>query len=268
VYVFYRAHDGRLHYLKSRGNGWSRPVRLRARWVGSGPAAVSASNGNIQVFWRGRDRHQLWQAGYMSHHGWRGPHLLARNAVSDPGAAVSGTGRISVFWKGAGGRLWHTSRRQDHHWRVPTALRAGRPGTGPRATGQSNTEIQVVWGGKSHSGVWHASYTRATGWSHPAHIRGGLVGKPFGVATAPDSGSAFWVGRDHRLWHAASSRSTGWGRAGPLPVGKASGGVFAVGQPNGLIDVFWRGGVTAIYGTPGTAQASTRGRVRTTWEGA
>lgn len=240
VYVFYRR-DGGLHYLKSRGNGWTRPAKLRTRTVGSGPVAVSASNGNIQVFWRGRDRHQLWQAGFMPRRGWRGPHLLAAGLVSDPGPAVSGTGRISVFWKGAGRRLWHTSRRQGHHWRMPTALRTGHPGTGPRATGQINTEIQVFWGGRSHSGVWHAAYTRWAGWTHASHISGGLAGKPFGVATAPGSESAFWVGTGHRLWHAASSRGTGWNRASPLPLGKTGGGVFAAGQPNGMIDVFWRG---------------------------
>jgi hypothetical protein len=67
---------------------------------------------------------------------------------------------------------------------------------------------------------WHAACTRWPGWSHASHISGGLASKPFGVATAPGSGSAFWVGRDHRLSHAASSRGTGWSRASPLAAGQ------------------------------------------------
>lgn len=241
VYVFYRMQDGHLHYLKSRANGWSRPVELRTRRkVGSGPVAVSAENGNIQVFWRGHDRHVLWQAGFTARLGWLGPHLLARGLKSAPGPSVSSSGRISVFWKGSHGLLWHTSRRQGHHWRAPTTLPVGGPGTGPRATGQSNSEIQVLWGGRAR--VWHASYTRAAGhWSHVSHLGGGLVGRPFAVATTAGSESAFWVGSNHRLWHATSGRGTGWSRARQLRLGRIGGDVFATGQPNGIIDVFWRG---------------------------
>lgn len=207
--------------------------------LGSRPLAVSTASGAISVFWRGTNRSQLWGAEFIPGHGWRGAQRLASGLASDPAPAVSGTGQISVFWKGADGRLWHTSGLPGHPWKAPAALSVGALGTGPRATGQSNGEIQVFWGGVSGTSIWHAAYTRAGGWSRPSRI--GYGSESYLVATAPDTESAFWTGSDHKLRHAMSQQGTGWHAPSTVPVGKVGGHVFAAGQRNGVVDVFWRG---------------------------
>jgi hypothetical protein len=240
VTVFYRASNGGLRYLASGGGGWSAPHMLHMGALGSGPRAVSTSGGDIAVFWRGKDPGQLWAASYAPGHGWAGPRHLASGLASQPSPAVSGSGTVSVFWKATDGRMWFVSRGTGGAWSAPSRLNMGRLRTGPRATGQGGGQVGVFWGGRSRGSVRRATYTGG-GWSGASRAGTGMSGEPVVVASASRTESAFWKGRGAKLWRATSRGGASWDAAAPLPLGKVGGGLFAAGQSNGVVDVFWRG---------------------------
>ena len=244
VDAFYRGPGGRLYCLQSLpGGAWPKPRPVPVGRLGSAPLAVSASDGVIDVFWRGVVRHaSLWTAQFRPGRGWSGPVLLATGLASAPSPAVSFSGRVSVFWKGSDGRLWFTFHRLGHGWALPSALPMGVLGSGPRATGQSTGVIDVFWRGTNRSVAWHATFTWAHGWSGPMRIGDGLAGPPFVVASSADTGGALWKGAGGRLFYAADQGNAGWQEAVPLPVGRVRGGVFASGQASGIIDAFWHAG--------------------------
>lgn len=241
VTVFYRASNGGLRYLASRGSGWSRPHAPRMGAMGSGPQAVSTGSGAIAVFWRGKNLAQLWSTSYTPGHGWAGPSHLASGVASQPSPAVSGSGTVGVFWKGTDGRMWYTSRSPGGAWSAPARLSLGRLRTGPHATGQRGGQVGVFWGGRSRGSVWRASYTGRGGWSAASRASTGMSGEPVVVASSGSTESAFWKGRGAKLWRATSRGGASWDAATALPLGTIGGGLFAAGQSNGVVDVFWRG---------------------------
>ena len=239
--VFYRASDGGLAYLTGKGGSWSGAHALRMGALGSAPLAVSTPDGGIAVFWRGADPTQLWTTSYTPGHGWAGPSHLAGGAASQPSPAVSGSGTVSVFWKGTDGRLWYTSRGQGAAWATPARLAMGRLRAAPQATGQGGGQVSVFWGGRPGRSLWHASYTGRGGWTSASRAGGGLSGAPAVVASSARTETAFWKGRGAKLWRAATQGGASWDAATALPLGSVGSGVFAAGQSDGVVDVFWRG---------------------------
>jgi Domain of unknown function (DUF1906) len=239
--VFYRAADGSLTYVMSSGSGWSSARVLRMGQLGSAPRAVSTGSGDIEVFWRGTDKSQLWSAEYTPGQGWEGPEHVAGGLKSAPSPVVSGTSTVNVFWKGTNGRLWHTSHQPGQAWRVPATVPVGRVGSAPRTTGQHSGEVDVFWASASRATVRHAAFTWGAGWGSPTHFGAGVTGSPVMVSAAASTERAFWRGSDGRLWQAVSRGDAEWHGTGPASVGHVGGGLFAVGQGNGVIDVFWRG---------------------------
>jgi hypothetical protein len=240
VKVFYRASDGGLGYLAGHGGNWSAPRTLGMGALGSAPRAVSTPGGRIAVFWRGADPTKLWAASYTPGSGWAGPGNVASGLASQPSPVVSGPGTVGVFWKGTDGHLWYTSHGPGAAWAAPARLNMGRLRAGPQATGQGGGQLSVFWGGRSRS-IWHAGYTGQGGWTGAARAGGGMSGAPAVVASSGSTQTAFWKGRGAKLWRAASQGGASWDAAAPLPLGTIGGGVFAAGQPNGVVDVFWRG---------------------------
>jgi hypothetical protein len=239
--VFYRASDDGLRYLTGQGGTWSAPRTLHMGALGSAPRAVSTPNGGIAVFWRGADPTQLWTASYTRGSGWSGPSNVASGLASQPSPVVAGSGTISVFWKGTDGHLWYTSHGPGAAWAAPARLNTGRLRAGPQATGQGGGQVSVFWGGRSRGSIWHASYSAPGGWTSASRAGGGMSGAPAVVASSASTQTAFWKGRGAQLWRAASQGGASWDAATPLPLGTIGGGVFAAGQPNGVVDVFWRG---------------------------
>ncbi|HEY5986964.1 MAG TPA: glycoside hydrolase domain-containing protein [Streptosporangiaceae bacterium] len=239
VDVFYRAGGGGLHHRTWRNAKWSPERSLAMGMLGGAPKAVSTARGQIEVFWRGADRAQLWNAQFTPGAGWQGPNLIATGLASAPAPTVSGRGTFSVFWKGADRRLWRTSLAAST-WAAPTAVADVKLRTWPRAAGLRDGEIDVFWGGASHR-VWRLTRTRSRGWSAPARAGSDFVGTPFVVSSSAGTNTAFWRGREGSLWHARSQGTTGWTDSAPLSIGSVGRGLFAVGQPGGILDVFWRG---------------------------
>ena len=241
VEVFCKASTGVLEYLTSSGTGWSGPNALQMGMLGGSPHAVSAGNGDVAVFWRGTDASQLWSASYTPAKGWRGPTHIGGGLASDPSPAVSGSGTISVFWKGSDGQLWFRSQPAGGTWSAPAALSMGQLGTGPEATGQRGGQVGVFWGGPALGSVWGATYTRQGGWSAATQAGDGMSGEPVVVASSAGTENGFWKGPGGKLWHTTSQGGSGWGAATALPLGKIGSEIFAAGEGNGVVDVFWRG---------------------------
>jgi hypothetical protein len=239
VEVFYRAAGGGLYHRTWRRTGWSTARTLSMGVLGSAPKAVSTAQGQIEVFWRGTNLAQLWNAQFTPGAGWQGPNLIATGLASAPAPTVSGRGTFSVFWKGADRGLWRTSLRAST-WTAPAAVADVQLRTWPRAAGLRDGEIDVFWGGVSHQ-VWRLTRTRSRGWSAPARVGSDLVGTPFVVSSSAGTNSVFWRGRDGFLWRASSHRTTGWADSAPLSLGSVGCDLFAVGQPSGVLDLFWRG---------------------------
>jgi hypothetical protein len=239
--VFFRgAHGGRLHYVTASGGNWSAVQELSMGPLGTAPRAVSTDSGNVYVFWRGVNPHQLWSAHYAPSTGWHGPTLLASGLASQPSPAVSGAETVNVFWKGADGQLWHMSRRLSHSWRTPSALAMGQIGAAPHATAQHSGEIDVFWGGATPGTVWRGTYSSNTGWGTPQRAGNGMDGQLIVVGSTPSTESAFWKGLGGKLWR-STSHGAGWGPAAAMPLGTIGTKLAAVGQSNGVVDVFWRG---------------------------
>ena len=60
------------------------------------------------------------------------------------------------------------------------------------------------------------------------------------MGSTPSTESAFWKGRGGKLWRSIS-QGAGWGPAAAMPLGAIGTKLAAVGQSNGVVDVFWRG---------------------------
>ncbi len=241
VRVFYRGANGGLQEVSRSAGGWSQPRVLRMGRLGGGPVAVSGGNGDIQVFWRGANPTQLWNAHFVPGLGWRGPVHLAGGLASDPSPAVSGADTISVFWKGIDGQLWQVSRGPGRSWHSATILAMGQRAGGPEATGQRDGAISVLWGGTARGSIWQTGFTPSGGWVPQSLVATGSRGALFLVAFSRDSAAAFWKGRRSRLWLAIGHGSSGWGSAAPLLMGRIGGDLFAASKGNGTMDVFWKG---------------------------
>jgi hypothetical protein len=238
--VLFRDANRRLQCVTSGRTGWSGVQTLSMGLLGSAPRAVSTETGGVDVFWRGLNNRQLWTAEYTPGGGWQRPRKLADGLGSQPSPAVSGVRRVSVFWKGTDGRLWHMSRRADHSWRRPAALAMGPIGSAPHATGQHTGEINVFWGGATPGSIWHGVFTWGSRWGTPQHAGSGRYGQLLVIGSAPSTESAFWQGRGGKLIR-STSQGGGWGAAVPMPLGRIGSKLAAVGQSNGVVDVFWKG---------------------------
>lgn len=243
VVAFFKGANGHLWGDASTNTGgWSGPRDLGMGRLGTPPRAVSQGNGVIDVFWRGSNDRHLWDARYRPGGGWSGPHRLGGDLASWPSPAVSDAGVVSVFWKGPHAQLWHTLRGAGRWWRRPADLGKGPLWGPPRASAQTNGEIDVFWRGPRGHTMWRTKYTHRNGWTARLRIATGVAGNPFLVASSPGAVSAFWKGAHGDLWYASNDKGAGWRHAVRLAtMGSPGKPLFASGERNGRVDVFWRG---------------------------
>jgi len=240
VAVFGQAANGHLVEASYHpGQHWSRLRTLPVGKIGSQPAAVALSTGEIDVFWRGVSGRHLWHAQYNPGQGWARPQNLGGRLASAPSPVVSGPGGLSVFWAGTNGQLWQIRRNPGSSWSRAVSLGLGPLGGAPSASGLATGKIEVAWPASGHKAVWRVTYTPAAGWGKPAELPGGVSGRPFVVASG-SAVSVFWKGSNGRLWWVTDP---GPGGQSPAQVGMGVLGSspFATGQPGGVIDVFWKG---------------------------
>ena len=85
VAVFGRAANGHLVEASYHpGRHWTRLRRLPEGKIGSRPAAVALSSGEIDVFWRGVSSRHLWHAQYNPGRGWARPQDLGGQLAAGP----------------------------------------------------------------------------------------------------------------------------------------------------------------------------------------
>ncbi|HEV2374569.1 MAG TPA: polysaccharide deacetylase family protein [Streptosporangiaceae bacterium] len=244
VDAFWQGSDGGLWHQYTTSGGWSAQRPMNMGTLGGPPKAMAQPNGNEDVFWRGTDNH-LWHAYYTPGSGWHGAQNLGGALASDPAPAASNPGNVDVFWQGADGGLWHVYNNGGSGWSAPAALNMGALGSGPAATGQLSGAVDVFWRGSGgNNQLWHAYYVPGSGWHGAQNLGGALPASTDPVAPVtsnPGNVDVFWRGADGGLWHVYNNGGSGWSASAALNMGALGSMPFATGQPNGTVDVFWRG---------------------------
>jgi peptidoglycan/xylan/chitin deacetylase (PgdA/CDA1 family) len=268
VDVFWEGTGGQLwHQVYIPGGGWSAQQQMAAAGrIGGPPKAVAQADGSVNVFWRGTDGH-LWELGYQPGQGWSGARNLGGQLASDPAPAATSPGTVDVFFKGTDGHLWHVYRLGGGSWSGAISLGMGVLGGPPAATGQVSGAVDVFWRGTNGS-LWRAGYAPGAGWSGPANLGGRLASDPAPAATSPGTVDVFFKGTDGHLWHVYRLGGGSWTGAGSLGMGVLGSRPWVAAQPDGAIDVFWRGsGDTRLWhaayrpGTGWTGPASLGGNL-------
>jgi len=262
VDAFFQGANGHLWYASYAGS-WSSEQDLSAMGtLGGPPKAVAQQDGVIDVFWKGTGTSPaLWHAWYRPGAGWAGPQNLGGNLASDPAPVESSPGVVDVFFEGSDANLWHAFFRPANGWITASSLSMGPLGGPPHATAQIDGTIDVFWKGTgTRPALWHAWYGRGSAWAGPQSLGGSLASDPAPVASAPGIVDTFFKGSDGNLWHAFYRPGSGWISATSLGMGPLGGGPYASAEPEGTIDVFWKG--------TGTTPPLTHGWYRgATWAG-
>jgi peptidoglycan/xylan/chitin deacetylase (PgdA/CDA1 family) len=244
VDAFWQGTDGGLWHQYTTGGAWSTQQPMSMGRLGGPPKAVAQPSGSKDVFWRGTDNH-LWHASFVPGHGWAGGQDLGGDLASDPAPVASSPGNVDVFWKGTDGGLWHVYNSAGPGWSAPVSLGMGQLGSGPAATGQLNGAIDVFWRGSGHSYLWHAFYLPGHGWQGGRNLGGELPASAAPIApvtSKPGTVEVFWQGPGGSLWHVyTTDGGSTWSAPVNLGMGALGSTPFATAQPNGAIDVFWRG---------------------------
>ncbi|MEP7024070.1 MAG: glycoside hydrolase domain-containing protein, partial [Actinomycetota bacterium] len=109
-----------------------------------------------------------------------------------------------------------------------------------RTSAQPDGTVDVFYRGPGHR-LWHAE-VRSGGESAPARLRGRLVGQPAAVTPVPGAIDVFYEGTDHKLWEESRRPGKAWSAPRRLSrMGTIGSPPSAVAQPNGVVDVFWKG---------------------------
>jgi peptidoglycan/xylan/chitin deacetylase (PgdA/CDA1 family) len=243
VDAFWQGWNGGLWHQYTTGGGWSSQTDMGMGTLGGPPRAVAQPDGAEDVFWRGTGN-DLWHASFVPGRGWSGAQSLGGSLASDPAPVTSSPGTIDVFWKGTDGRLWHTYKPAGGGWSAPASLGVGLLGSGPAATGQLSGAIDVFWHGSTDSYLWRASYVPGHGWSGAQKVGGDLPASSVPaapVSSAPGTVDVFWRGADGQLWHAYITAGHAWSAPAKLNMGILGSMPFATAEPDGSVDVFWRG---------------------------
>jgi hypothetical protein len=115
---------------------------------------------------------------------------------------------------------------------------AGTPAAAPAVTQPDGTQ-DVFYRG-TDDGLWYVQRTPGKSWSRAADLGGSLYSEPTAVVLPTGGTVVFYHGTDGLLW-LVSSKPGGWSAAQPVPaLGILGGRPWAVSEPSGTIDVFWR----------------------------
>jgi hypothetical protein len=268
VDTFWEGTDGNLWHANyipgsGTGTGWQAPQNLGMGPLGGPPKAVGQSTGSIDVFWKGGGSSpDLWHAWWNPGGPWSGAQDLGGAGTSGGGAAVmsdpapvtSSPGVVDVFWKGADNNLWHVNyvpgSGNGTGWQSPASLGMGPLGGPPKAVGQITGTVDVFWKGTGTSpDMWHAWWNPGGPWNGAQDLGGAnLQSDPMPVNSSAGLVDVFWEGTDNNLWHdtyfPGTGPNTGWSGADSLGMGPLGSAPFASAEPNGTIDVFWKGSGT------------------------
>jgi Domain of unknown function (DUF1906) len=204
-------------------------------------SAVTQANGTVDVFYRGAD-HRLWREVRWSGSKWLPPVNMHQTLSSAPSAVCIGYNVVDIFYRGPGGYLWEVSERSGKGWGKPVKLAMmGVIGSAPRAVAQPNGVIDVFWRGSADDHLWHAEYNPGRGWAGPQNLGGSLASQPSPVTSTPGRTTVFWEGTNGQLFHVTRYLGGHWSQPISLGMGPLGGSVHATAEPDGKIQVVWRG---------------------------
>jgi hypothetical protein len=203
--------------------------------------AVTQPDGMVQVFYRGAGN-TLRRAAYSQRRGWSAAVDMGGTLTSAPTVVCPKGGSLDVFYRGAGGYLWEVTYRRGAGWGRPRKLAMmGVLGGGPEAVAQANGVIDVFWKGSADQHLWHGQFSPGQGWTGPQGLGGALASFPAPAESSPGTVAVFWRGTDRDLWQVTRSPGGRWSAPENLGMGPLDGPPHATAQPDGEIEVFWRG---------------------------
>jgi len=204
-------------------------------------AAASLPGGRAIVFYRAAGRRLRFDL-YRPRSGWKRPVRTSARSSSAP--SVAWTGRVvDVFYRGLDGYLWVDARRVGGGLISRRRLTMmGMLGAGPLAVTQAGGVIDVFWRGSADDHLWHAQNTPGTGWQGPQDLGGSLASAPAPVVSAPGRALVFWRGTDGDLWSVRRGLGGRWSAPASLGMGPLGGRPVATAQPDGGVEVYWKGG--------------------------
>ena len=170
--VFWRGTGNDLFYDQYFGGTWSGPTNLTTGGpMSSEPYPASPGyNGQVHVFWQGRDG-ALWENWYDG--SWHQQSHGSGPLGSGPHPVYSGNGIYDVFWRGNGNDLFH-DWYTGGSWFGPANLTSGGPmASDPEPVSIGSGEIHVLWQSLSAT-LWQNWYD-AGGW-HSQSLPGSQVG--------------------------------------------------------------------------------------------
>lgn len=114
-----------------------------------------------------------------------------------------------------------------------------------RAAAQPDGTVDAFYRGADHR-LWHAGPLSAAGsgaaGAVPADLGGTLITQPTVVSPVPGALDVFYQGPGHVLWEQARRAGRPWSAPRKISrMGALGSPPVAVAQPNGVVDVFWRG---------------------------
>ncbi len=248
-------------------------------------SAVTLPDGSTDLFYRAHGG-RIWfdrNAGK----GWSRPVQVSGKASSAPSVVYAGSS-VHVFYSDRAGYLWDDSYRPDGklHGRHRLAM-MGVLGSAPRAVAQPDGAVDVFWHGSADDHLWHGQYLPGSGWSGPQGLGGDLASVPSPVVSAAGTTTVVWKGLDKSLWCVTRGLVGTWAPPRRLGMGPLGGPPQATAQPDGGVQVYWRGSgnsfIWEAFYRPGTGwfgprdlggnvrsalwPATATGTVRVLWRG-
>jgi hypothetical protein len=114
-----------------------------------------------------------------------------------------------------------------------------------RAAGQPGGTVDVFYRGTDHR-LWHegplAGAGAAASGARPADLGGTVAAQPTAVSPVPGALDVFYLGKDRLLWEVKRRAGGRWSAPTKISrMGDLGSPPVAVAQPNGVVDVFWKG---------------------------
>lgn len=118
----------------------------------------------------------------------------------------------------------------------------------PGGTRQASRAAAVTGGGVdafyrgSDGHLWYQGNVSAAGGPAPVDLGGALAAQPTVVAGLPGALDVFYQGTDGMLWEVTGKVAGAWSAPRQISrMGEIGSPPVAVAQPNGVVDVFWKG---------------------------
>lgn len=247
VDTFARATDGAVWHRWWDGQRWAAWEFLGGLTPdASSPASASWGYDRLDVFVRGIDD-QLWHRAW-SGSAWSAWEPLGGILTSAPAVVARAPNRLDVFVRGVGDGLWVKSW-DGGRWTDWYPL-GGILTSAPAASGAGSTIAVFVRG--QGSGLWAKVWDEHQGFSSQWSPLGGILTSAPAATQSGGTTHVFARGLDNGLWHmageAASRQWSGWDPLG----GYLTSAPAANARSATTIDVFVRGGDSALWTRWGT----------------